>query len=190
MKEFIINKTMFGNDIIYNSNHGTFKVCTVMFLKDMRTLEVRYPFTAKRDVDIPILAEIKMEKDRNTKILYHHINGTESILNYIDIDDMKELRAGKTPRSIQEVLGKGKKKYLEVYSTLKSEHRTFYFSVRLMKENRLDEDKNVIIDEYVNYFMISCSLYDPKYKDKDDELFQPLQMIYSDKVYLDDLELI
>lgn len=187
MKKFSIESSFFGNEIYFHNSDGKHKVCNVLFLKDQEKIEISYPFVKKKDQDIPIIAEVSLEKDRNANIIYHEITGQESILNFNEIDAFKELKIGKTPHKIKEILGKGDKRYLEVYSICKSKKRTFYFSVRLDKENKVNEFGDILPDDYVDFFAITVSLYDPKYIEEEHEVFVPLQMVYGIKVYLDDL---
>lgn len=188
MKKFSINKTVFGDEVYFENSEGKFLVCTVLYLQDQKKLEITYPFIQKKDIDIPIIADVSLEKDRNAKIVYHEITGNSSILNFEDIDSFKGLKIGKTPHKIKDVLGKGKKRYMEVYASCKSKNRTFYFSIRLDKENALNENKEILPDDYVDFFGITTSLYDPEYIEKEHEVFVPLQMIYGVKVYLNDIK--
>lgn len=187
MKGFEIQKTLFGDEIYFNKSNEKKLICSIMHLKDQETLEVTYPFIEKKDVDIPVIANIKLERDRNAHILYHQTAGNQSILNLNEIDTFKELKIGKTPNKIKELLGKGGKRYQEVYSICKSGNRTFYFSIRFDKEHELDPLGNQLPDDFVHFFSISLSLYDPSLIGQEHEVFQPLQMIYAVKLYLKDL---
>lgn len=184
MATFSIEKDIFGQKIFFERKGKKYYIGNVMYLKDQEQLEITTPFYEHKAHKIPIFAEIELEMDRNTSIIYHQVNVEENTLLYKNIQDFNELKIGKTHPKIQRLMTT-KKKYNEVFTKCKSQNRTIYFFIRHLIEDEENEFGEIITGNKVDNILIGAYLYEPQHIDS--EVFEPLKWIYNSKVLLNKL---
>lgn len=185
MDKFSIEKNIFGQDVFFHKNNKAFKVCTLKYLQDQEEIEIRTPFFERKSHKIPVFVEVQFEMDRNSSIIYHEVNIPENTLLFKDIQDFNELKIGKTHPKIKRHLAT-KKRYDEIFTKCKSSGRTIYFFIRHLEEYKLDSMEYPIPDKPTDNILIGAYLYDPKAEE--DNVFEPLTLIYCTKVYLENFD--
>jgi len=177
---FVVEESLFEKTVFFIDEDKKIEVCRISQYSN--DLEV-YTKKTYNHLGTAVCLEVDFLLNRDTSLTSYSHDGDVDTLVFKEFKGLTKLEVGKTPPKIKRLFHGEKKSYLEVFAKCKNKNRTIYFSVRHLIEEELDENEK---PQKIEYFLIGAYLYDPK--SINDEVYLPLQSIYSRRIKRSELE--